>query len=101
MLLIPVRLLLSSPSLQKLTCDEQIAHYPTLLSIPADLAEPILSETDKYKIALRECYASFGAKLVAFEVGRLSGKGGHAHVQVRPFSFSPAAAISRTTRPRR
>ncbi len=74
MLLIPVRLLLSSPSLQKLTCDEQIAHYPTLLSIPADLAEPILSETDKYKIALRECYASFGAKLVAFEVGRLSGK---------------------------
>ena len=60
----------------------QIAHYPTLLSVPADLAVPIVSEIEQYKSGLRACYASFGASLLSFEVGRLSGKGGHAHVQV-------------------
>ncbi|SGZ22743.1 BQ5605_C022g09536 [Microbotryum silenes-dioicae] len=59
----------------------QIAHYPTLLSVPADQAVPIVAEIERYKSALKTCYAAFGASPVAFEVGRLSGKGGHAHIQ--------------------
>lgn len=50
--------------------------------MPADLAVPIISEIEQYKSSLRACYASYGASLLSFEVGRLSGKGGHAHVQV-------------------
>ncbi|TBU65503.1 nuclear protein [Dichomitus squalens] len=61
-----------------------ITHYPTYLSIPPDLAEPIIKETEKYKSALRAMYAKHGAAAVCFEVGRLSAKGGHAHVQVVP-----------------
>lgn len=33
---------------------------------------------------LKECYDSFGAVPVVFEIARLSGIGGHAHVQVVP-----------------
>ncbi|KAI0647378.1 nuclear protein [Trametes meyenii] len=61
-----------------------ITHYPTYLSIPPDLAEPILDETEKYKSALRAMYGKHGAAAVCFEVGRMSAKGGHAHVQVVP-----------------
>ncbi|KDE02964.1 hypothetical protein MVLG_06530 [Microbotryum lychnidis-dioicae p1A1 Lamole] len=61
-----------------------IAHYPTLLSVPADQAVPIVAEIERYKSALKTCYAAFGASPVAFEVGRLSGKGGHAHIQICP-----------------
>ncbi|RDX56437.1 nuclear protein [Lentinus brumalis] len=61
-----------------------ITHYPTYLSIPPDLAEPIVDETEKYKAALRSMYAKHGAAAVCFEVGRMSAKGGHAHVQVVP-----------------
>jgi hypothetical protein len=61
-----------------------IAHHPTLLSIPADDAMSIISELESYKSALRACYASYGAVPVTFEVGRLSGRGGHAHVQIVP-----------------
>ncbi|KAI0723917.1 nuclear protein [Cerioporus squamosus] len=61
-----------------------ITHYPTYLSIPPDLAEPIVDETEKYKSALRAMYAKHGAVAVCFEVGRMSAKGGHAHVQVVP-----------------
>ncbi|KAK4058716.1 hypothetical protein OIO90_000160 [Microbotryomycetes sp. JL221] len=61
-----------------------IAHYPTMLAIPDDAAGDIISEVDKYKSALKSMYAEYGCSLVAFEVGRLSGKGGHAHVQVLP-----------------
>ncbi|CEQ39928.1 SPOSA6832_01496, partial [Sporobolomyces salmonicolor] len=59
-----------------------IAHYPTLRSIPADLAPPVLEEVELYKQALKKCYKSFGAEMIAFEVARAGGKGGHAHVQV-------------------
>lgn len=65
----------------------QIAHYPTLRSIPTDLAAPVHEEVELYKEALRKCYKSFGADMVAFEVARSSGKGGHAHVQVRRREF--------------
>ncbi|KAF8735830.1 hypothetical protein AX14_001406, partial [Amanita brunnescens Koide BX004] len=61
-----------------------IAHYPTYSTIPPDLAQPILEETEKYKSALHAFYGKHGAVMVVFEVGRLSAKGGHAHVQVVP-----------------
>ncbi|WVR05612.1 hypothetical protein IAU60_002634 [Kwoniella sp. DSM 27419] len=61
-----------------------IAHHPTLLSIPAEDAMSIISELEGFKSSLRACYASFGAVPVTFEVGRLSGRGGHAHVQIVP-----------------
>jgi diadenosine tetraphosphate (Ap4A) HIT family hydrolase len=67
----------------------QIAHYPTLLSIPADASQAIIDEIASYKEALKKCYAKYGAKLIAFEVGKLSGKGGHAHVQVSHASLVP------------
>jgi len=61
-----------------------ITHYPTYTTIPPDLAPPIMEETEKYKSALRAFFAKHGSSAVMFEVGRLSAKGGHAHVQVAP-----------------
>ncbi|KAF5357955.1 hypothetical protein D9756_001453 [Leucocoprinus leucothites] len=61
-----------------------ITHYPTFTVIPPDLAPPIIEETDKYKSALRAFFAKHGCSIVLFEVGRLSAKGGHAHVQAVP-----------------
>ncbi|KAG5637761.1 hypothetical protein H0H81_003328 [Sphagnurus paluster] len=61
-----------------------ITHYPTFTTIPPDLAPPIVEETDKFKAALRAMYAKHQAAGVMFEVGRLSAKGGHAHVQAVP-----------------
>ncbi|GJN88523.1 hypothetical protein Rhopal_001489-T1 [Rhodotorula paludigena] len=73
-----------------------IAHYPTLRSIPADLAPPVLEEVELYKQALRKCYKSFGAEMVCFEVARSSGKGGHAHVQICPIPASLASEAEST-----
>ncbi len=61
-----------------------IAHYQTLRSIPADAASPILDEVAQYKAALDRAYQQHGARLLAFEVGRMGTKGGHAHVQCVP-----------------
>ncbi|WWC96714.1 hypothetical protein V866_003586 [Kwoniella sp. B9012] len=61
-----------------------IAHHPTLLSIPAEDAMSIISELESFKSSLKACYASYGAVPVSFEIGRLSGRGGHAHIQVIP-----------------
>ncbi|KXN86945.1 Zinc finger CCCH domain-containing protein 59, partial [Leucoagaricus sp. SymC.cos] len=61
-----------------------ITHYPTFTTIPPDLAAPILEETEKYKLTLRAFFAKHGCIAVLFEVGRLSAKGGHAHVQAVP-----------------
>nr|ODO02602.1 nuclear protein [Cryptococcus depauperatus CBS 7855] len=61
-----------------------IAHHPTLLSIPIDDAMSIISEIESFKSSLRACYESYGAEPVSFEVGRLGGRGGHAHVQIIP-----------------
>lgn len=36
------------------------------------------------KAALNRCFAAHGAAAVSFEIARLSGKGGHAHIQVMP-----------------
>jgi hypothetical protein len=38
----------------------------------------------RYQEALRALYATHGATAVFFEVGRISSKGGHAHLQVVP-----------------
>ncbi|KAF7295541.1 Nuclear protein [Mycena indigotica] len=65
-----------------------ITHYPTFSTIPGDLAGPINEETEKHKTALRAMYAKYGAAMVAFEVGRLSAKGGHAHVQAVPIPLA-------------
>ncbi|KAI1794660.1 nuclear protein [Ganoderma leucocontextum] len=75
-----------------------ITHYPTYLSIPPDLAEPIVNETEKYKSALRAMYAKHGAATVCFEVGRMSAKGGHAHVQVVPVPNKLKNAVEDTFR---
>ncbi len=44
----------------------------------------IITEIESYKSALRQCFAQYSAVPVFFEVGRLAGRGGHAHVQVVP-----------------
>ena len=38
----------------------------------------------RYQAALRALYAKHGATAVFFEVGRVSSKGGHAHIQAVP-----------------
>ncbi|KAJ6618848.1 CwfJ C-terminus 2-domain-containing protein-like protein [Mycena sp. CBHHK59/15] len=44
----------------------------------------MLIDLDRHKAALRAMYAKHGSTIVVFEVGRLSAKGGHAHVQAVP-----------------
>lgn len=83
-----------------------ITHYPTYSTIPLDLAPPIIEETERYvspfslacqrwfnafslfrfryKKALGTMYAKYNCVPVVFEVGRLSAKGGHTHMQVVP-----------------
>jgi hypothetical protein len=75
----------SRTSQSMVSISSQIAHYPTLQSLPAAEAVNVIAEVESYKSALRKCYESFGARFVSFEVGRLSGKGSHAHIQVRIF----------------
>ena len=70
-----------------------IAHHPTLLSIPAEDAINIISEVESYKKQLRAMYESFGAVPVTWEVGRLSGRGGHAHVQIVPVPKDLASKV--------
>ncbi|PPQ98832.1 hypothetical protein CVT24_003386 [Panaeolus cyanescens] len=61
-----------------------ITHYPTFNTIPSDLARPILEETERYTDAVKKMFAKYGCAAVSFEVGRLTAKGGHAHVQIVP-----------------
>ncbi|KAF8636669.1 hypothetical protein AX17_003475 [Amanita inopinata Kibby_2008] len=61
-----------------------IAHYPTYSTVPPELVQPIVEETERYKSSLRAFYDKYGAVLVTFEVGRLSTKGGHAHIHAVP-----------------
>lgn len=92
-----------------------ITHYPTYTTIPPDLAEPIFDETTKWvhsrprsalvanvktfyrlKAALRAMYAKHGSSIVFFEVGRISGKGGHAHVQAVPIPMKLIDKVEET-----
>ncbi|EJD02249.1 uncharacterized protein FOMMEDRAFT_141361 [Fomitiporia mediterranea MF3/22] len=68
-----------------------ITHYPTLSAMPPDISVPIVAELEQYKSALRALYAKYGCGAVMFEVGILSGRGGHAHVQVVPVPTSTHA----------
>ncbi|CAE6473266.1 unnamed protein product [Rhizoctonia solani] len=70
-----------------------IAHYPTLLSAPPELAVSIIAEVEQYKSALRNLFAKHGAAAVMFEVARLSGRGGHAHIQVVPVPLEKADRV--------
>ncbi len=54
----------------------------------------MLCDVGRYKNALRAFYAKHHSHPVSFEVGRLSAKGGHAHIQVVPVPTSiPAQSI--------
>ena len=46
------------------------------------------SPSHRYQTALRALYAKHGATAVFFEVGRISSKGGHAHIQAVPVPLS-------------
>lgn len=70
-----------------------ITHYPTLSAMPPDIAVPIVAELEQYKSALRALYAKHGCGAVFFEVGILSGRGGHAHVQVVPVPTSKSQSV--------
>ncbi|TFY76541.1 hypothetical protein EWM64_g7470 [Hericium alpestre] len=70
-----------------------IAHFTTLSSIPDDLRGSVEKEIQTIKTALRASYAKHGAVPIFFEVGRLSAKGGHAHIQVIPVPQSLADKV--------
>jgi hypothetical protein len=61
-----------------------IEHHPTLLSIPDAESGPIIDEIASFKTALTTFYAQHDAVPLMWEIGRLTGRGGHAHVQVIP-----------------
>lgn len=61
-----------------------ISHFPTLLSIPTDLAPPILAEISEFQASLKSFYAIYNTVPITFEVSRLTAKGGHAHIQIVP-----------------
>ncbi|KAJ8594437.1 hypothetical protein M405DRAFT_850139 [Rhizopogon salebrosus TDB-379] len=75
-----------------------ISHHPTYSAIPVDIAPPILEETEKYKSALRALYEAHNARAVFFEIGRLSTKGGHAHVQAVPVPASLTGKVEQAFR---
>ena len=52
-----------------------------------------LTTIDRYKTALRDFYAKYGAAMISFEVAKVSAKGGHAHVQVVPVPQSLADKV--------
>jgi len=58
----------------------------------------IIAEVESYKSALRACYASYNAVPVTFEVGRLTGRGGHAHVQVVPIPIELKDTVAQSFR---
>jgi hypothetical protein len=53
----------------------------------------IISELETYKSSLRACYATYNSVPVTFEVARLSGRGGHAHVQIVPIPKELAGGV--------
>jgi len=61
-----------------------IEHHSTIHTLPDDVKVSIVAEIDQIKLALKKLYASQKAAFISFELARLSGKGGHAHVQVLP-----------------
>jgi len=70
-----------------------IAHFATLEAMPAELYTLVVSECKKYQAALRALYAKYDATAVFFELGRVSTKGGHAHIQAVPLPLSLADRV--------
>jgi len=70
-----------------------IFHYPTLLSVPTDQAVSMIAEIERYKSGLRDYFAAHDASMITFEVGRYTGKGGHAHIQVCPVPNALASRV--------
>lgn len=69
--------------IMKFVSSTQIAHYPTLSSVPDEMSGPLQAEIDAYKRALRSCYEQYGAKMICWEISRTAGaKSAHAHIQV-------------------
>ena len=68
------------------------------MSIPPDDAMNIITELESYKSSLRACFAAYDAVPVVFEVGRLSGRGGHAHVQVIPVPKEMSGKVAESFR---
>ncbi|KAH9079155.1 CwfJ C-terminus 1-domain-containing protein-like protein [Lactarius deliciosus] len=62
-----------------------IAHCMTLDTVSSELRTSVLGE---YQAALRALYAKYDATAVFFETGRISAKGGHAHIQAVPVPLS-------------
>ncbi|KAG6851286.1 hypothetical protein H0H93_011722 [Arthromyces matolae] len=73
-----------------------ITHCPTYTTLPVDVAGPILDETERFKSSLQAYYAKHGAVGVTFEIGRLSAKGGHAHVQSVPIPLKLKDKVEET-----
>ena len=82
-----------------------IAHCLTLDTISSELRASVLGECGRYaslkllrcipnvschryQAALRELYAKYDVTAVFFETGRISAKGGHAHIQAVPVPLS-------------
>ncbi len=83
-----------------------IAHFATLDTIPGELRASVMGECNRYiftkharnaaytpshpryQAALRALYAKHGATAVFFEMGRVSSKGGHTHIQAVPVPLS-------------
>ncbi|KAI9446701.1 CwfJ C-terminus 1-domain-containing protein-like protein [Lactarius indigo] len=65
-----------------------IAHCMTLDTVSSELRTSVLGECDRYQAALRALYAKYDATAVFFETGRISGRGGHAHIQAVPLPLS-------------
>lgn len=85
-----------------------IAHCMTLDTISSELRMSVLGECSRcafievtakkgantntschrYQVALRNLYAKYDATAVFFETGRISAKGGHAHIQAVPVPLS-------------
>ena len=64
-----------------------------MLTLVSDLS---LSLFTRLKASLAAMYARFGCAIVFFEVGRLSVKGGHAHVQAVPIPLRLKDKIEET-----
>lgn len=62
-----------------------INHFPSLLAAAPETSLPVQQEADAWRAALGACYASFGARPLAWEVCRTSGtRAGHMQTQVVP-----------------
>jgi len=70
-----------------------IGHFATFATLPPDQLKKVVAEIDSFKDALRKCYDAYEADLVALEISKPTGKGGHAHIQICPIPRHLSAQI--------